>query len=73
MYRIIWNPDYEYAGHRNSLAETRPTEIDADRYEISANNDGMYLVVINFFKNDRPVAALFQTPVAILTLANIQE
>jgi hypothetical protein len=73
MYRVIWNPDYEYAGYRNNPADTRPQEIDADRYELNHGDGSMFMTVINFFKGDRPVAALFQLPVAIVSVADIQE
>ena len=70
MYRIIWNPDYEYAGYRNNPTDTRPTEVDADRYELATH--GGYLT-INFFKDDNPVMALFNLPVAVVAVADIQE
>jgi hypothetical protein len=70
MYRIIWNPDYEFAGYRNNPADPRPQEVNADRYELETV--GGYLT-INFFKEDRPVMALFNLPVAVVAVADIQE
>lgn len=73
MYRVVWNTDYEYAGYRNSPVDPRPSEIDADRYEIKVNEGNFYAPIINFYKEDRPVAALFQMPAAILTIADVSQ
>lgn len=77
MYRVVWNDNYgltEPGYYRNAApVDNRPTEVDADRYEVQTGEQGQYLTVINFFKEDRQVASFFNLPVAILFVANIPQ
>lgn len=73
MYRIVWNDNgLDMPGHfRNgNPVDTRPTEIDADSYEFLQIGD--YLIA-NFTKDGCSVAALTHLPVAIITVADVQE
>lgn len=74
MYRIIWQTVYEDYNYRNSVVQDqRPSEVDADRYEINNGPEGSYIVHLNFFKGEQPVAAFFQLPTAIIAVADVQE
>lgn len=81
MYRIIWNNNdiyYEEPVYRNpprvpNPADQRPTEIDADSFEFNTGERMGGYFSINFLKNGAPVAAIFQMPVAIVTVADIPE
>lgn len=75
MYRIIWNENgygMDSPVYRNTPnpSDQRPTSVDADRYEVSINdNPNIYVNTVTFYREDQQVLTLFQLPVAVENVA----
>ena len=72
-FKIIWDEGYAFGGARNGPNDPRPTIIEADRSEVMYAPNDAYQVGLRFIKDDVAVAILFQFPLAVITVADVQE